>query len=202
MDTSYIDTDSQGDPHAWLVSFREQMLRFAHLQLGQAEAAQDAVQEALAAALDKRGALDDSAAFKQWIFGILKHKIVDQIRGRARLVGFGTGNDEDEAVIMDTFFQSDGEWRAETRPTGWEAPEESMHSKQFWRIFMECLERLPAANARIFMMREYLGFESAEICERMGLTSGALHAAMHRARLRLRSCLDMNWFKAQRDESC
>ncbi|WAI84538.1 MULTISPECIES: sigma-70 family RNA polymerase sigma factor [Achromobacter] len=187
------------DPHAWIDVFRGQMLRFATLQLGQPEAAQDAVQEAIAAALAKRGALEDSAAFKQWVFGILKHKIVDTIRSRARLTHFPEADDPD---MMDACFTPNGEWTAQALPAAWAAPDEAMQSKQFWLVFSTCLERLPPANARVFMMREYLEFDAVEICERLSLTPGALHIAMHRARLRLRSCLELNWFADRGGRKC
>jgi hypothetical protein len=32
-------------------------------------------------------------------------------------------------------------------------------------VFEACLDRLPAKTARVFMMREFLGFETDEICK-------------------------------------
>ncbi|AOB25865.1 hypothetical protein CAL11_17810 [Bordetella genomosp. 6] len=179
----------------WLSAFHAQMLRFASVQLGNAQTAQDVVQESLAAALAERGAPCDSAGYKRWVFGILKHKIVDQIRRQSRLVALADlAGGDDEAGVLDACFGADGEWHPYTRPAAWAAPDESMASKQFWHVFDTCLARLPAHSARVFMMREYLGFESSEICQRLAMTVSALHVTLHRARLRLRSCLEMRWF--------
>ncbi|MFN7444787.1 MAG: sigma factor, partial [Curvibacter sp.] len=67
-----------------LAALRPDLLRFARLQLRDAAAAEDAVQEALLAALGNAGQFDGRAQVKTWVFGILKHKIVDTIRQQAR----------------------------------------------------------------------------------------------------------------------
>ena len=56
------------------------MLRFAQLQLRDASLAEDAVQEALTAALTSTQQFSGRSALKTWVFGILRNKIVDLIR--------------------------------------------------------------------------------------------------------------------------
>ncbi|MBY0339589.1 MAG: hypothetical protein K2Q19_00335 [Rhodocyclaceae bacterium] len=41
-----------------------------------------------------------------------------------------------------------------------------------------------------FMLREMLGFETAEICQILGITLTNCGVLLYRARLALRSCLD------------
>ncbi len=60
-----------------------------------------------------------------------------------------------------------------------------------------CAEKLPPGMARVFMMREWLELESQEICKELGLTSTNLYVQLHRARLRLRECLELNWFASR-----
>ena len=57
-----------------------------------------------------------------------------------------------------------------------------------------CLEKLPPVQARLFMMREWLELSAEETCQEMKLTATNLYVQLHRARLRLRACLDVNWF--------
>jgi RNA polymerase sigma-70 factor (ECF subfamily) len=90
-------------------------------------------------------------------------------------------------------FNQRGFWKAETRPVAWPGPEESMASRQFWTVFEICLTRLPDQTARVFMLREFLGFEASEICDRVGLTTSNCHVILHRARMRLRQCLEAGW---------
>lgn len=69
-----------------------------------------------------------------------------------------------------------------------------MENKRFWEVFDACLYRLPEASARIFTMREVLGFETDEICQTLAITTNNCWVQMHRARLALRACLEANWF--------
>lgn len=57
-----------------------------------------------------------------------------------------------------------------------------------------CLDGMPPAQARVFMMREFMGFESDEICTTVSVSSSNLFVLLHRARLRLRECLNQRWF--------
>ena len=44
------------------------------------------------------------------------------------------------------------------------------------------------------MMREWLELESDEICKELAITPTNLWVMLHRARLRLRECLQAGWF--------
>ena len=58
------------------------------------------------------------------------------------------------------------------------------------------LEKLPPQTGRVFMMREWLELDTAEVCQELAITSSNLWVLMHRARLRLRECLQDRWFDA------
>jgi RNA polymerase sigma-70 factor (ECF subfamily) len=58
------------------------------------------------------------------------------------------------------------------------------------------MDKLPANLSRIFMMREWLGLETAEICKELGVSSTNSFVLLFRARMRLRECLELNWFAA------
>lgn len=68
-----------------------------------------------------------------------------------------------------------------------------MQTRQFWAVFEACLDHLPPATGKVFMMREFLGFESDEICAQLGITTSNCHVILHRARLKLRGCMDIGW---------
>jgi len=179
----------------YLMELRQQMLRFAQLQLSDRSAAEDAVQEALAGALKNAQSFAGASAFKTWVFAILKHKITDHFRRQKRLVtesSLTQGNEESDEV--GELFNDKGFWHAEDRPGAWRNPEAALEDRHFWRVFEACLEHLPAKQARVFMMREFIGLTTDEICEAVSLTVSNLHVLLHRARLRLRACLEHHWF--------
>ena len=68
-----------------------------------------------------------------------------------------------------------------------------MQQREFWQVFEGCLQHLPANTARVFMMRECFGFEADEICARLEISSSNCHVILHRARLKLRDCMEKDW---------
>jgi len=180
-----------------LVSLRRDMLKFARLQLRDDASAEDAVQEALAAALSGQKQFNNRAQLKTWVFAILKNKIIDIIRERIRSPGIAVTVEEIPEDAYDDLFNEGGFWQENTRPSSWGDPESSFSSQQFWQVFEICLTRLPENTARVFMMREMLGFETEEICKELAISPTNCWVVLHRARMGLRLCLDERWFNSE-----
>lgn len=178
-----------------LVKLRKDMLRFAQLQLRDAAAAEDMVQDAIEAALRSADSFAGRSSLKTWVFSILRNRIVDHIRHAARTVSLSSMVQEGEEWedLLDALFNERGGWIDAARPRAWPRPEESMEDREFWVVFETCLDHLSAHPARVFMMREFLGFEADEICAELGITSGNCHVILHRARLKLRDCMGRGW---------
>lgn len=180
----------------YIEEIRSQMLKFARLQLRDADAAEDAVHDALIGAMKNADKFEGKAAFKSWVFAILKNKIIDGIRKDSRYVTIASiqgENSEDEDVSY--LFDQNEHWTDDHAPSSWRTPEQSFKQQQFWVIFEACLNKLPSAQARCFMMREFVGLDSTEICKELAVSTTNLHVQLHRARLSLQKCLDSHWFK-------
>lgn len=192
---SPADSSSLLADKEFLEDVRKQMLKFATLQLSDSHLAEDAVQEALIGALKNVQSFGGRAALKTWIFAILKNKIADVLRQRQRLVNASSLiRDGEEDEDFSELFNARGFWQVDERPAAWCNPEQSIHDEQFWKVFEMCLENLPANQARVFMMREFVELESNEICAAVSITVSNLNVMLHRARLRLRECMEDRWF--------
>jgi RNA polymerase sigma-70 factor (ECF subfamily) len=178
----------------YLSTLRQQMVKFAHIHLSDAHLAEDAVQEALAGALVGAQRFAGRAALKTWVFAILKNKVADILRHKQRMVDASSLCKENEEDATNDLFDQRGHWLSDGRPTAWDDPEASLEQQQFWFVFEACLDGVPAQQSRVFMMREFMGFETDEICETVGISSANLFVMLHRARLRLRECLEQRWF--------
>ncbi|MFA7242669.1 MAG: sigma-70 family RNA polymerase sigma factor [Sulfuricellaceae bacterium] len=185
-----------------LDGFRADLLRFAVLQLRDRAAAEDAVQEAMLAALEAAPRFDNRSQLKTWVFSILKHKIVDLIRRRSRAPLLERGVDESPGGIFDTLFDEQGHWQKDERPADWGDPVKTLENARFWVVFEACLNHLPENTARVFMMREFLGFDTGEICQEMAITPTNCWVVLHRARMGLRLCLEETWFDMGEKPSC
>lgn len=181
------------DP-AFVNDLRRRMLRFATLQLSDAALAEDAVQEAFIGALRGADKFAGRAAYRSWVFAILRHKIADQLRAQVRYASQPAADEPEPDPVADGMFEADGHWTAEAAPATWGDPHAALQDAQFWRVFEACLDHLPGQQARLFMMREFVELDSHEICAAAGVTTSNLNVSLHRARLRLRNCLEQDWF--------
>jgi len=194
LDPDASDTSILTDT-AFLNDLRRQMLKFATLQLSNSHAAEDAVQEALVGALKNAKSFAGRAALKTWVFAILRNKIADVLRQKKRMVDASSLLREDEeGEDFAELFDTKGMWQTDERPATWGNPQDALHQNQFWKVFEICLEALPGNQARVFMMKEFVELETAEICTAVGITTTNLNVMLHRSRLRLRECLENNWF--------
>jgi RNA polymerase sigma-70 factor (ECF subfamily) len=177
------------DYRAEIEAERPYLLRYASLQLRNREAAEDAVQETLLAALVAEKSFAGRSQLRTWLTGILKHKIIDAIRRAAREQPLPDDSIED----LDALFDASGHWREP--PQDW--PEQALEQKEFLQALEKCLALLPARTGQVFLMREHLGFATAEICKELGITATHCWVLLYRARVALRECLQLNWFGAR-----
>ena len=112
---------------------RAYLLRYASLQLRDAQAAEDAVQDTLVAALAGEAGFGQRASLRTWLTGILKHKIIDAIRKMSREAP-AAGEDE-----FDALFDQRGHWIE--MPGAWSDPDASLGQARFFAALELCLSR-------------------------------------------------------------
>ncbi len=176
-----------------LVLYRTDLLRYAKLQLRNDAWAEDVVSEVFIVALEKPEAFEGRSQIKTWLIGILKFKILDKFRQNTREVALPESDETSDSDMLEgLIFKADGHFA--TPPTDWGSPEAGLNQKEFFIIMEACMEKLPVQLGRLFLMREWLELSSEEICKELKLTSTNFYVQLHRARLKLRECLDLNWF--------
>jgi RNA polymerase sigma-70 factor (ECF subfamily) len=176
-----------------LAACRPALMRYARLQIREPALAEDLVQSTLIAALQSIASFRGEAAPVTWLIGILKRQIIDHYRRSAREVSLPATSDSDDgnADLLERLFAKDGHWI--TKPGVWADPEQSLQQEAFLSVLELCLQGLAGQSGRVFAMREILELEPAEICKDLGLTQSNYWVLMHRARLRLRQCVERNW---------
>ncbi len=172
---------------------RDYLMRFARLQLRNDAWAEDAVSETVLAALAKPQSFGNRSQLKTWLVGILKHKVIDALRQHGREVCLGDGSEDEQTDPLEQIAFKRRDHFAEA-PADWGNPEQDLSSRQFFVVLEACTDKLPPVQGRLFLMREWLELSSEEICKELQITPTNLYVQLHRARLRLRECLDLNWF--------
>ncbi len=178
--------------HVELESLRPALLRFALLQLRNHALAEDVVQDTLIAVLEKPERFAGQSTLRTYLTGILKHKIIDVLRSSKRELQIGDEDERSDAEVIDGLFKPDG--HTVDVPRQWGDPDATLEQKDFFRVLEICLERLPAKNARIFMMREWLELGTEEICKELAISTSNAWVMLYRARVQLRECLELQWF--------
>lgn len=173
---------------------RMYLLKFARLQLRNDAWAEDAVSETLVAALSKPQSFSGQSQLRTWLVGILKHKVLDILRERKREVTLSATADDEADPLNDMAFEPNGHFQQP--PADWGNPHQDLQQRQFMAVLDACVNKLPASQGRLFLMREWLEMSTDDICKEMALSSTHLYVQLHRARLRLRECLELNWFGA------
>lgn len=190
------------DPATWVDQHGDCLFRYAMARLQDASVAEDMVQEALLAALQSYHTFAGRGSERTWLVGILKHKITDHYRrvGRETPVS----QFEEETFEHHEFFRQEGEWvghwEQDRAPVEWCAsPEELVEQSEFFEVLSRCLSPLPERIRIAFTLREVDGLSSEEICDVLEVSVNNLWVMLHRARLHLRRCLELNWFKPRTD---
>lgn len=175
---------------ALLSAERPFLLRLALLQLGRRDDAEDVVQETLIAAVKNWAHFTGQVPLRAWLTGILRHKIVDSFRARREHVALDIENESDDEI--EGMFLENGSWNPETFVSN-HCPQTMEAQRQLLQVVELCLNHLRGNSARLFLMREYLGMELNEVASEAEISEGNLRVILHRARLRLRSCVVRGW---------
>ncbi len=185
------------DPEQWVDAYGNYLYHFALSRLRNTTDAENAVQETFLAALKARESFSGRSSERTWMIGILKHKIIDSMRKGYREKPVTDLQKNDEAI--DQFFDHAG--RPPKNLAHWiPKPDELLEKKEFWHVFYKCSEKLPQTAGDAFLLREVEKMESKEICSILNITLSNLWVLLHRARLQLRECLEINWFNSGGNE--
>jgi len=177
---------------AELLEHRGFLQALARQQLGHGGEADDVAHDTLIAAAAGLHRYSREQPLRAWLVGILRHKIIDVLRARKHFVALEPEVISESAAGMDGMFTDEGTWNPQTFSEV-ECPESQLSRQQLLTLVEWCMQALPEASGRVFLMREYLGMDTDEIVAHTALTPGNLRVMLHRARLRLRACVVRGW---------
>lgn len=179
-----------------LPALRQRLLRHARMVMHDIGSAEDLVQDTLLAVFEREAQRRGDASLTTWATSILKNKIADWYRApvRRRMVQL-PDDDTQLGDSIDALYDAEGAYTDPVPP--WQQPENQAEARQMMGVLNGCMTELPSQTGRVFMMREWLGFETAEISERLGLSADNCRQLLHRARMGLRGCMQQRWIEAR-----
>ncbi|MBT3784837.1 sigma-70 family RNA polymerase sigma factor [bacterium] len=182
------------DPELWVEEYGDDLFRYAIRRVSNRTEAEDLVQETLIAALKAQEKFRSQSTPKTWLIGILKHKVMDYYRKKGRELN--VQDVEEVCQVSDKLFDRKGMFRSPGNDWG-ENPEALFERKEFWGVLGECISNLPERLLPVFQLRMLQDRNTDDVCEELGITSNNMWVMLHRARLRLKTCLDAKWFSRE-----
>ena len=169
--------------------FTNDLLSYALAKVQQKEIAEDLVQDTFLSAHQSYENFKGKSNVKTWLFSILKHKIADYYRLKYK------ENTETSSGILQEFFDEDEKWKTEHRPVSWGNEKELLDDPEFAKALKHCFDNLPVTWSSAVQLK-YLEEHIAEtICAKLEITKTNFWQIIHRAKLSLRNCLELKWFK-------
>lgn len=184
--------DASLNPETWLDRYGDYLYRFAVSRVRDPSAAEDLVQETFLAALGSMNKYESRSSPKTWLTGILKHKIIDYFRRKAREP---IGDDLETAMqTLEGLFDARDHWQ--NGPVEWSGSPQDLYEKQeFLKVLDDCISELSSRLASVFILREIVGETTEEICKALDISATNCWVMLYRARMHLRRCIEAGWFQ-------
>ncbi len=173
----------------WVHQHTPDLLRFARNRVKDPSVADDLVQLALVSAWETMDRFAGDSSPRTWLFAILKHKLADHYRKVYREGQRLSGTERLDDDPMATPFAQNGHWNADHIPTAGGIFGEEDDSEKLDRALRHCLEALPERFRTVLEMKYLLNKDSEAIREALGLSETNFWQQVHRAKLKLRACI-------------
>lgn len=182
--------DQHDQINKWIDLYTEELVSWALHKVSDIETAKDIVQDTFLAVTLGISRFKGESNPKTWIFSILNNKISDHYRKKYKQSA------TIDLDVLSTFFNSEGEWIIDKQPREWGKEDMNLlDDLDFLRVLKFCIENLPDKFNSVVMMKYYSDKKSGEICKELDISSTNMWQIMHRAKLKLRDCIENGWFK-------
>jgi RNA polymerase sigma-70 factor (TIGR02960 family) len=175
-----------GDPRAFerlVAPHRRELLVHAYRMLGSTPDAEDVVQEALLAAWRGLDGLRDAAALRSWLYRITTNAGIRLGEKRGpRLLSWDASAATDPRAELASFIEG----QVWVEPLHDPDPEaQALRREHISLAWIAAMQHLPASQRAALILKDVLGFSSAETARMLELSVAAVNSALQRARASL-----------------
>lgn len=158
MDTATADLPPLSDLYR---RHRARALAIARRILGDADEAEDVVQEVFSRLCLRSARFDGKAAYSTWLFRVMVNSSINSLRARRR------------------------RGRLELNPQGTVDPEQHAIGNQLQQLFDEALTGCSEQHQQVLFLRELRGYSYPEIAQMLRIPEGTVKSALNRGRGRV-----------------
>jgi RNA polymerase sigma-70 factor (ECF subfamily) len=174
----------------WVKAHTADLFRFARNRVKDPDDAEDLVQVALVSAWESLDRYQGESSPRTWLFAILKHKLLDHYRKSYREAERLSGRESGSDDPVEQFFDQEGHWNSGHAPKDIALFHQDDQSEKLDRALRHCLDALPEHLRAAVEMKYLQDMEGARIQEALGLSEANYWQQVHRAKLKLRACIE------------
>jgi RNA polymerase sigma-70 factor, ECF subfamily len=186
-----------GDEQAYRLlirRFHASLIGVAASIIGSRAQAEEVVQDAWLAVFAGIGGFEGRSSVVTWIFSIVLNRARTRATREGRLVGLPAllaGTEPGGRAVDASEFKPDGHWGEVPRLWDEISPERIVGGRQLWDHVVDAIERLPAGQRAVIILRDMEGCEAEETCTLLGISAENQRVLLHRARGRIRQTIDV-----------
>ena len=161
--------------------------------IGSRAQAEEVVQDTWLAVFAGVDRFEHRSSLVTWVFSIMLNRARSRASREGRLVGLPPvleGTEPGGRAADETEFKPDGHWQGVPRLWDELSPERIVGDRQLWDHVTQAIERLPASQRAVIVLREMEGREAEEACEVLGISAENQRVLLHRARGRIRQTIN------------
>jgi len=195
-DPAFLARLRQGDQLAYqrlIRRFHGSLVGVAAAIIGSHAQGEEVVQDAWLAVHAGIGRFEGRSSLITWLFSIVLNRARTRASREARTVGLpdmADGGGPGERAVPLSAFQPDGHWVEAPRLWDEVDPERIVGGRQLWDHVLAAIERLPAGQRAVLILRDIEQREAEEACALLDISAENQRVLLHRARGRIRATID------------
>lgn len=188
---SQSESKTPRDVGVWLKDYGDELMSWAYYKTSNKEIAEDLVQDTFLSAHNSIKSFKEKSNPKTWLFTILNNKIIDYYRSAIHKRNFNETQLSNEDSEFSIFDQNDM-WKSSS-VSNWDDEPHLLDRPEFLKVLESCLDKLPEKYKAVTLAKYFHHKKGKLICQELDISPSNLWQIVHRSKLQLKSCLDVNW---------
>ena len=172
----------------WVTLYSDELFSWAFTKVNNESVAKDLIQDTFLSAYKNIDKFEEKSSPKTWLISILKNKVAMYFRSQFK----------NKTISLSKFdylmFDDKEKWINKNSPN-WDQSTDLLDNSSFNVVLTKCLKALPDLWQIVVQLKYIDGKNGSDICNDLDISDSNYWQIVHRSKLKLRHCLNTNWFK-------
>lgn len=176
--------------------YSDALFNWAFHKTSNREVAEDLVQDTFLSAIQHIEKFRGDSNPKTWLLSILNNKIIDYYRKSSkREILVNTDESNGAFSATESFFDENGAWSPMAKNSDWGNDGHLLDDEDFNKIMAFCMDDLPENWRKALSYKYIIDKDPKDICQELNISMSNYWQVIHRAKLLLKKCIEINYFK-------